>query len=384
MTFLNFKVLLLCLLFPPLLFILTVEAVQGVFLDRYLTGRLTRGLENYLVGDVRPLLDGSVALEGLIQENVRRFLRDQAVIALGVEPEVTVMTRQGTLLYPPPLDFQGNLFISDPVQQAARNLERMEEGLVVHLSLRLGYVSWFSLLILLPYLAASLWTLHRHYRLSLQRARDAAAEDARRIEALSEKEAAHQERLAELGREREELMSGFDRIKRSLEQEKAKALKNEDLMIEEIVGLEEKLRKNLARQEEQKEEIAGLKEQIHQFEQNKGKGGASRKDSMLGKRLRALYKNITVHDRAVDGFAALSEELRIKSEEVIHQLNEDPSLVTIKRKVFGKKGRQTVLEVVFGYKGRLYFRKAGDGRIEVLIIGTKNSQQKDLEFLNNL
>jgi hypothetical protein len=76
--------------------------------------------------------------------------------------------------------------------------------------------------------------------------------------------------------------------------------------------------------------------------------------------------------------------MRIKGEEVIHQLNEDPSLVTIKRKVFGKKGRQTVLEVVYGYKGRLYFRKTGEGRIEVLAVGTKNSQQKDLEFLNNL
>jgi hypothetical protein len=384
MTFLNFKVMLLCLLFPPLLFILTVEAVQGVFLDRYLAGRLTRGLENALVGDVRPLLDGSVPIEGLIQENVRRFLDDQTVIALGVEPEVTVMTRQGTLLYPPPLEFQGDLLVTDPVQRAARNLERMEEGLVVNLSLRLGYVSWLSLLILLPYLAASLWALHRHYRLSLQRARAAAEEDAKRIDVLSAQEAAHQKKLADLGRERDELMAGFDRIKRSLEREKAKALKNEDLMIEEIVGLEEKLRKNLAHQEEQKEEIAGLKEQIHQFEQSKGRGGASRKDAMLGKRLRALYKNITVHDRAVDGFAALSEDLRIKSEEVIHQLNDDPSLVTIKRKVFGKKGRQTVLEVVFGYKGRLYFRKAADGRIEVLTIGTKNTQQKDLEFLNNL
>jgi len=65
-------------------------------------------------------------------------------------------------------------------------------------------------------------------------------------------------------------------------------------------------------------------------------------------------------------------------------LNEDPSLVTIKRKVFGKKGRQTVLEVVFGYKGRLYFRKKKDGKIDILIIGSKNSQPKDLEFLNTL
>ncbi|MFP4032632.1 MAG: hypothetical protein ACLFTV_13805 [Desulfococcaceae bacterium] len=384
MTYLNFRLLLLCLLFPPLLFILSVEAVQGVFLDQYLAGRLTRGLENALVGDVRPLLDGSVRIEERIQENVRRFLSEQAVVILGAEPEVTVLTRRGTILYPPPLVFQGDLMISDPVQQAARNLERMEEGLVVRFSLRLNYISWLSLLILLPYLGVSLFLLHRQYRLGLRRAREAEVETARRIGELTELEAGHQQNLAELGRERDELMAGFGRIKQTLEREKEKAMKNEDLMIEEIVGLEEKLRKNLALQEEQKEEIAHLKEQIQGFEQSKGGRSASRRDAMLGKRLRALYKNIAIHDRAVDGFTSLSEEMRIKAEEVVHQLNQDPSLVTIKRKVFGKKGRQTVLEVVYGYKGRLYFRKTGEGRVEVLVIGTKNSQQKDLEFLNNL
>jgi hypothetical protein len=383
MTFLNFKILFLCLIFPPLLFILTVEAVQGVFLDRYFAAKLTRGLENALVGDVRPLLDGSIRIEDQIQKNIRRFLSGQKLVALGVEPDLTVMTRRGALLYPPPLDFRDDLLVSDPVQQAARNLERMQEGLVVHLGLRLGYISWLSLLILIPCLAFSLGILHRHFRLGLRKAREAEAENARRIEALAALEHSGREKLAELGRERDELMSGFDRIKRSLDREKAKALENEDQMIEEIVALEENLRKNMALREEQQQEIVELKEQIRQFEQSKGRGGA-RKDAMVGKRLRALYKNLAFHDRAVEGFASLSEELRIKSEEVIHQLDRDSSLVTIKRKVFGKKGRQTVLEVVFGYKGRLYFRKMPDNRIEVLAVGTKNSQQRDLEFLNNL
>jgi hypothetical protein len=384
MAFLNFRILLLCLLFPPLLFILTVEAVQGVFLDRYLAAQMTRGLENALVGDVRPLLDGSVRIEDRLRENVNRFLSENAVVALGVDPEVTVVTRRGAILYPPPLVFRDDLVIADPVQLAARNLERMEEGLVVGLSLRLDYVSWLSLLILLPYLAISLFLLHRQYRLGLREAREAEAENARRIAELAELEAGHQQNLANLGRERDELMAGFGRIKETLEREKEKAMKNEDLMIEEIVGLEEKLRKNLALQEEQNEEIAHLKEQIRGFEQSKVGRSASRRDAMTGKRLRALYKNLAIHDRAVDGYTALSEEMRIKAEEVIHLLNEDSSLVTIKRKVFGKKGRQTVLEVVYGYKGRLYFRKTGEGRIEVLAVGTKNSQQKDLEFLNNL
>ena len=74
----------------------------------------------------------------------------------------------------------------------------------------------------------------------------------------------------------------------------------------------------------------------------------------------------------------------MKAEEVIHQLNANPDLVPIKRKVFGKKNRQTVLEVVFAYKGRLYFRKGQDRRVEVLAVGTKNTQERELEFLANL
>jgi hypothetical protein len=76
--------------------------------------------------------------------------------------------------------------------------------------------------------------------------------------------------------------------------------------------------------------------------------------------------------------------MKIKGEEIIHKLNEDPSFVSVKRKVFGKKGRATVQEVIFSYKGRLYFRKKKDGQIEILTIGTKNTQAKDLEFLDNL
>jgi len=74
----------------------------------------------------------------------------------------------------------------------------------------------------------------------------------------------------------------------------------------------------------------------------------------------------------------------MKAEEVIHQLNEDPALVREKPKVFGGRGQKTVLEVIFGYKGRLCFRNTKDQRIEVLAIGTKNTQARGLEFLAKL
>ena len=97
-----------------------------------------------------------------------------------------------------------------------------------------------------------------------------------------------------------------------------------------------------------------------------------------------LYKNISINERAISGFIELTDDLKIKSEGIIHQLNEDPNFVPVKRKVFGKKNREKVLEVMFAYKGRLYFRKAKDNKIEILAVGTKNTQARELDFLSDL
>ncbi|MFW5989285.1 MAG: hypothetical protein ACOCPQ_03530, partial [Desulfosudaceae bacterium] len=94
--------------------------------------------------------------------------------------------------------------------------------------------------------------------------------------------------------------------------------------------------------------------------------------------------NVALHERALDNFFDLTDDMRIKAEEVIKQLDTDTALVDIKRKVDLKKGREKVFEIIFSYNGRLYFRNRNDGRVEVLTIGTKNSQSRDLSFLNNL
>ncbi len=102
------------------------------------------------------------------------------------------------------------------------------------------------------------------------------------------------------------------------------------------------------------------------------------------KRFRTLYKSLIVNDRAVTGFGSLTTDLQLKAEEIILQLHDDPKLVPIKRKVFGKKNRETVFEVLFAYKGRLYYRTTQDQKIEVVAIGTKHTQTKDFKFLDQL
>jgi hypothetical protein len=42
---------------------------------------------------------------------------------------------------------------------------------------------------------------------------------------------------------------------------------------------------------------------------------------------------------------------------------------------------KSIMEVIFGYKGRLYFKKTSTATIEVPAIGDKNTQARELEFL---
>ena len=103
------------------------------------------------------------------------------------------------------------------------------------------------------------------------------------------------------------------------------------------------------------------------------------------RRFRVLYKNLLFTDRAIEGFTALTEEYQLKAEEVIHRLNQDESLVSVRRKVFGKGGKLDVLEADFSYSGRLYFQKDSQStKTRILAIGTKNSQEKDIAYLGSL
>lgn len=385
MKFFSFKIFILFILLPPVLYIFSLEIVQKVYIENYLTAQYTREIENINIGDTRPLLTGSVHLKDALYKNITNYVKSKKLIALGIKAKITVVTKGGTILFPPIFEVQKDFMAHEHLQVAAENLKLMDEGLLVKLELRLEYYTLLSFLILAFYMAVSLGGLYLYYKAGIRKARREEIIKNKEIGRLLKQERIHSDKLKDLENDRHSLTGKYEKVKKSLEKEKAKAIRNEDEMVDEIISLEEKISHNIALQEEQKDEINDLKEKISQFEKGKKKDGFNKKESkIIQKRLKTLYKNVIFHDKTFSGFTGLNEDLKIKSEELIHQLNDKPDLVSIKRKVFGKKGRQTVLEVVFGYKGRLYFRKTKEGKIQVLTVGTKNTQPKDLEFLNNL
>jgi len=382
MRFFSIKILVLCILLPPLLYLLTVFVLEKQLQERY-----ARGIEEVCTGDPQPLLDGSVRLRDAVRENVEAYLRSSALIRYGVSARVQVSTRGGTVLYPAPFEDGTDVQpLANPMRVAQDNFTLLSEGLVVQVEARLEHNRLLSNGILGVYVLAALLVLMWHYRAADRHIRREEAERRQEIERLNRLEAANTARLSGLQREREGLLAEFDALKSAMQDERTHAERNEDDLIGEIEALEKKLADNLELQTIQQKEILALKEALAGFEKEQRREDKTRLkgEEVIRKRFATLYKNLTVNDRAVEGLADLNEELRLKAEEVIHQLNANPDLVPIKRKVFGKKNRQTVLEVVFAYKGRLYFRKGQDRRVEVLAVGTKNTQERELEFLANL
>ena len=382
MRYFSFKILVFCILLPPVLYTSTAYFLEGYFRDRYKSE-----IEQLYIGDPQPLLDGSLRLRDVINRNIDHFLQTRGFLSRGIEVVVTVMTRSGTLLYPIILESEyASPLTSNPAQVAANNYALLSEGLVVKVETKFLHFKMVSNLILACCILLSVLILYFHYRSAMQKIQDADRERMSEIDRLQEMERINTERLEASTRERERLKSEFERLKITLEDEKKKAGRNEDELFEEIESLEAKLNENLKLQNARMAEILELKEQIKQHEEGQLKTDRQREKTSeaVTKRFNTLYKNLDFHKRAITGYVELNDELKMKAEEVIHQLNEDPSLVRIKRKVFGHKGHETVLEVLFGYKGRLYFRNDKDRGIEVLAIGTKNTQTRELEFLARL
>ncbi len=374
MKYFSLKILILCILLPPVLYIFSIQLIESHLQNKYL-----HEIEDIYTGDTSPLFDGSICLKDAVTDNIDLYLQKSRLIPWGIKVNVTIVTKSGTLLYPAIIDKKHSPFPSDPVQIATDNYNLFNEGIVVSVDLKVGHNTLFSNLILAFYIFLSVFVLYIYYRAGAKMAEQDDMEKRGEIERLLGLEKDRADSLSGLRHEREILLSEFQVIEKNLAHAKQKADKNEEEMIRDIVDLEEKIEKNLALQDEQQKLINSLKEKTKDYEKEKIKNYEATQ-----KRFRTLYKNTSVNKRAVSGFLDLTDELKIKGEEVIHQLNESPQLVPIKRKVFGKKNREKVLEVIFAYKGRLYFRKQKNSKTEVLTIGTKNTQTKDLEFLSSL
>jgi len=229
-------------------------------------------------------------------------------------------------------------------------------------------------------------------------ARDRSAERARAIEEelvsvherLRTTEPAEQQQsdeIRQLERERAELRH---RLRALGERERAlrtSATRAQELE-EERQALEELLDEAMEDVEHKTDAIRDLEDRLeHASRKQAAEGrGRSKEAERVTKRLRTLYKNLDVEDRAISDLVALGDEsLRLRAEEGLKRLDDDPDTAAVRRKVGGLPPQLSIFELGFAGKGRIYYSPRNErGGFRIVAIGGKASQKQDLEYLSRL
>ena len=311
MKFLSLRILILCILLPPVLYIFSVQSIE-----KHLKGRYTNEIEDFSLEDTRPLFEGSIRLKDAINSNINRYLQSKALIALGVKVAITVTSKQNRILYPAVVDPKdASLLPNNAMQIASDNYELMNEGLVVNVDLVLEHNTLLTNAILGFYIFASILVLSFYYWTGVKKARQEEMEKNSELFRLKEVEINHADNLKALMKDKKNLISEIKKTKKQLKKDKVKTRENEDEMIKEIVVLEDKINNKINILNERQEEIDALKEKIKLFEKEVRKESKQKTKiyNSARKRFKALYKNISIDKKAIIGFLDLTEDMKIKS-----------------------------------------------------------------------
>lgn len=384
MKFFPLKIALVCLVLTPLLYIATFTVCQQ-YLDRH----YLQAFQNIIVGDSTPLLNGSIHIEEQIANNIHAYKKKDFLIHyIGLDMEIRVTTRQGKIIYPLYIDTESLTseinkgFDTQAITQ--KNFEILNSGLVVNTRTNLTHGSLLANLILFLYSVISLSIFCMFYKIGSSKAEQSHMAEQELIKDLKKEEQSRQAILEELNNERQGLFENIKALNTKYQEDKKKTKINEEEMFKEILSLEKQLNSFIELKNRRESEIDDLKSTLQKYERRKGSKSRRNEFDFQSKRFSSVYKNIKMNRKALAGFFILTEEQQIKAEEIIHQLNQNPGNIIIKRKVFsGRKHKTACLEVLFAYNGRLYFRHL-ENKIEVIVIGTKNTQTRDMDFLHNL
>jgi len=406
MNYISFRVIFICIFLPPILYIFSVQVLEG-----YLQNSREKDVKNGIIQDYEALYDGRYSIKEEIHNNVDRFLKNDTLQTLGVITKIVVTSKKGELLYPyyweegdmsfnTQREFGGDTSESlDYIKIAEKNFQILNDGLTVAVDVKVKHNSWLTNSILILYLFSSILLLYWHYK---KRVREWVAtrenekkridllvkkldESEKTMEELSIKEKDYITKVEKFKHDKDNLESEVVHLMDEVEIQKKKSLEIDEIF-DEMERLEEDSKKNMALKEEKEREITQLREEINQLKVIEDQGAKKRKKDIYSveKRFTVIYKNLIFHKKALEGYIHLTQDFQLKAEELIHRLNQDDSLVNIKRKFFSKKSKLNIFEVNFSYSGRIYFKKRDDKKIEIITIGTKNTQEQDITFIEGM
>jgi hypothetical protein len=276
---------------------------------------------------------------------------------------------------------------------ARENYRLLREGIAIDVRATIGNNTWLANGILVLYLFGLLqflWILARGFVRTSEEEKLALAErlereQGERVAAIEGELARVRGRLDEAVRDEGEQASRI----RDLEQEKLRLEQRlggwswEDAteLEKELERLETGLRDAQAERERQERSIRELSEKIQAREQKPVPRARAREAEVLERRLKTLYKGLDFENRVIADLINLGDdEALLRAEEAIKRLNDRDENLPIRRKVGGLE-RGNVFELGFGAKGRIYYSHGEVGRMRIILVGAKNTQDRDLAYL---
>jgi predicted nucleic acid-binding Zn-ribbon protein len=208
-----------------------------------------------------------------------------------------------------------------------------------------------------------------------------------RLSKIEPAERTQAEEIRELQRERQALrgkLSDLADREAELRQSTARSIE----LDQERQALEDLLEEASSDLDGKEDEIQDLQTRLKTASKSAGEGrggGRTRAVEQLTRRFRTLYQTVELDDRVIQDLVALRDEtMKLKAEEGIKRLADDSELSSIRRKVGGLPPQLSIYELGFAGKGRIYYSRGRNLRYRLLLIGAKNSQKTDLEYLSRL
>ncbi|MCF8039910.1 MAG: hypothetical protein K9K79_11405 [Desulfohalobiaceae bacterium] len=392
MKHLSFRILFMCVFLPPVLYIFSIQG-----LEVYLQNTWKSDLMGRLITNPDELLAGQKKVQEEIRGNIQAYLNSRWLTGLGPSARIVVRTETGRVIYPSlemhqTYDLQADSDLQslsggrDASKVAKENMQILEEGLVFSLSVEIPRNTWLSNSVLVFYILIFTGILCLSYWSNAREAENLTRQQERDLKDAQQRLQQAQSSLQEATAKERAYREKIDSQQKDLNQAVQRLQMTEQEALAEMEALEEKLHESKGKRQEREHEIEQLAGEVDRLRSVQALSSKKREKecAMIRKRFKVLYKKTEFHDRAVEGFVHLPDDMQLKAEEVIHTLDRDPGLIRVKRKVFSKKGEVSALESVFAYRGRVYWKKNGKSKTEVLALGTKNTQTKDLNYLEGL
>jgi predicted nucleic acid-binding Zn-ribbon protein len=206
-----------------------------------------------------------------------------------------------------------------------------------------------------------------------------------RLAEIEPAERAHAEEISSLETERATLQDKLRELE-NRERELRERAASSTTLESERAALEDLLEDAVSDIEQKEREIRELQENLKQATKAAPSPAVKTKiTEQLSKRLRALYPNLEVDDRAIRDMASLGNEgMRLRAEECLKKLDADVETAGARRKVGGLPPSLAIFELGFAGKGRIYYTRGKQRTFRVLAVGGKASQKTDLEYLSRL